>query len=71
MSIEIRPARDDEMGQLGLIGAYVYAGAFGDGEDNIITQSNRAEWTLCAFDGPEASRSASALAFHKGFERCR
>ena len=63
MSIEIRPARDDEMGQLGLIGAYVYAGAFGDGEDNIITQSNRAEWTLCAFDGPDMVASYSTLPF--------
>ena len=63
MSIEIRPAKDDEMGQLGLIGAYVYAGAFGDGEDNVITQSNRAEWTLCAFDGPNMVASYSTLPF--------
>ncbi|MBJ36998.1 MAG: hypothetical protein CMD83_00830 [Gammaproteobacteria bacterium] len=41
---------------MGAIGAYVYAGSFGDGPDNTISQSNRPEWTLCVFvDGVMAS----------------
>ena len=51
MTIEVRAARADEMDQFGLVGAYVYAGAFGDGPDNVVSQNNRPEWTLCAFDG--------------------
>ena len=47
---DIRPAIDAEMGQLGLMGSYSYAGAFGDSEDNIVATSTKAEWTLCAFD---------------------
>ena len=47
---DIRPAMDAEMGQLGLMGSYSYAGAFGDGEDNVVATSTKAEWTLCAFD---------------------
>jgi predicted acetyltransferase len=44
------------MGDMGEIGAYVYAGSFGDGPDNVIATSNRPEWTLCAFvDGQMAS----------------
>ena len=50
MSIEIRPATALEMGQLGLMGAYSYGGAFGDGPDNVVATGTRPEWTLCAFD---------------------
>lgn len=50
MSIEIRPATASEMGQLGLMGAYSYGGAFGDGPDNVVATGTRPEWTLCAFD---------------------
>ena len=50
MSIEIRPATASEMGQLGLMGAYSYGGAFGDGPDNVVAAGTRPEWTLCAFD---------------------
>jgi predicted acetyltransferase len=56
MTIEIRPAREDEMGEFSLIGAYVYGGSFGDGEQTLSATANRAEWTLCAFvDGQMAS----------------
>ena len=56
MAIEVRPARADEMLDMGAIGAYVYAGSFGDEPDNTISQSNRPEWTLCVFvDGVMAS----------------
>lgn len=56
MGIEVRPARADEMLDMGAIGAYVYAGSFGDGPDNTISQTNRPEWTLCVFvDGVMAS----------------
>ena len=61
--IEIRPAKDSEMGQIGLLTSYVYGGAFGDGEDNFTTQNNRAEWTLCAFDGPKLVASYGAVPF--------
>lgn len=61
--IEIRPATDSEMGQIGLMTSYVYGGAFGDGEDNLTTQNNRAEWTLCAFDGPTLVASYAAIPF--------
>ncbi len=50
MSIEIRPATAPEMGQLGLMGAYSYGGAFGDGPNNVVATGTRPEWTLCAFD---------------------
>ncbi len=63
MTIEVRPARADEMDQFGLIGAYVYAGAFGDGPDNVVSQNNRPEWTLCAFDGARMAASYSCLPF--------
>jgi len=56
MTIEIRPARAGEMLSMGGIGAYVYAGAFGDEPDNIIATSNNPDWTLCAFvDGQMVS----------------
>ena len=61
--IEIRPATDSEMGQLGLLTGYVYGGAFGDGEDNLPATSNRPEWTLCAFDGPTMVASYAAIPF--------
>src|SRR5262245_3750631 len=58
--IEIRPARADEMDQFGLIAAYAYAGAYGDGPDNVVSQNNRPEWTLCAFiDGRMATTYAT------------
>ncbi len=56
MTIEVRPAHADEMSQFGSIGAYVYAGAFGDTADNFVSQNNRPDWTLCAFvDGRMAA----------------
>lgn len=47
---DIRPAKPEEMGQLGLMASYSYGGAFGDGEDNISASGTLPEWTLCAFD---------------------
>ena len=61
--IEIRPASESEMGQIGLLTSYVYGGAFGDGEDNLTTRNNRAEWTLCAFDGARLVASYAAIPF--------
>src|SRR5262249_5445625 len=59
MATEIRAARADEMGEFGLIGAYAYAGAYGDGPDNVVSQNNRPEWTLCGFvDGRMAASYA-------------
>ncbi len=43
---DIRPAREDEMDQLGLMAAYSYAGAFGHGPRNVVSEAVRAEWTL-------------------------
>ena len=63
MGFEIRPATQDEMGQLGELGGYVYGGTFGDGPDNTISRANRPEWTLCAFDGPRMVSSTSAIPF--------
>lgn len=63
MTFEIRPARVDEMDQLGLMGAYSYAGAFGDGVDNIVRNSQRPAWTLCAFDGETMATSFAAFPF--------
>lgn len=63
MAIEIRSATDAEMGQLGLLTSYVYGGAFGDGEANLPATSNRAEWTLCAFDGDRMVASYAAIPF--------
>ncbi len=63
MAIEIRPATDVEMKQLGLLTGYVYGGAFGDGEDNLPAVSNRAEWTLCAFDGARMATSYAVIPF--------
>ena len=36
MGIEIRQATADEMAEFGILGGYVYGGAFGDGPDNLI-----------------------------------
>ena len=63
MQFDIRSANEDEMDQLGLMGAYSYAGAFGDGVNNIVRNSQRPEWTLCAFDGPTMATSYAAFPF--------
>jgi predicted acetyltransferase len=63
MAIEIRAAREDEMDQYAQMGAYSFAGVFGDGPDNVMTQSSRAEWTLCAFDGPVMATSFLTFPF--------
>ena len=60
---DVRPARAEEMDQLGLMGAYSYAGAFGDGSDNIVRNTQRPEWTLCAFDGDLMVTSFAAFPF--------
>jgi len=60
---DIRPAIDAEMGQLGLMAAYSYAGAFGHGEHNIVRDAVRPEWTLCAFDGEVMATSFAAYPF--------
>ena len=59
MTTEFRAARADEMDQFGLLGAYSYGGAYGDGPDNVVSRNNRPEWTLCAFvDGRMAASYA-------------
>jgi len=63
MTLEVRAARADEMNQFGLIGAYVYAGAFGDEPDNVVAQNNRPEWTLCAFVDGRMAASYSCVPF--------
>ncbi|MEM7078571.1 MAG: GNAT family N-acetyltransferase [Pseudomonadota bacterium] len=63
IEFEIRPARAEEMHQLGLMGSYSYGGAFGDGPDNITATSNQPEWTLCAFDGATMATSFAAFPF--------
>lgn len=71
MTFDIRPATAQEMGQLGLMGAYSYGGAFGDGPDNQVATGTRPEWTLCAFDNsrpladgqPTMATSFSAFPF--------
>lgn len=63
MNIEFRPASADEMRQLGDLTAYSYAGAFGYGEDNLVIQANRPEWTLCAFDGASMVASYATIPF--------
>ena len=63
MNVEVRSARADEMDQFGLVGAYVYAGAFGDGPENIVAQNNRPEWTLCAFIDGRMATSYSCIPF--------
>lgn len=51
------------MAQVGLITSYVYGGDHGDGEQNNAATSNRAEWTLCAFDGPTMVASYATIPF--------
>lgn len=63
MTIAIRPATAGEMEQVGLMGAYVYGGAFGDGPDNITATSLNPDWTLCAFDGAKLVTSFGAFPF--------
>ena len=63
MSIEIRPASAAEMAQLGILGGYVYGGAFGDGPDNVVATANRAEWTLCAFVNGKLASSFTNIPF--------
>ena len=61
--IELRPATSDEMAAIGTLGGYVYGGAFGDGPDSITASANRAEWTLCAFDGLRLASSFITIPF--------
>ncbi|MGE0621690.1 MAG: enhanced intracellular survival protein Eis [Pseudomonadales bacterium] len=61
--IVIRPATDAEMSQVGLITSYVYGGDHGDGEQNTAATRNRAEWTLCAFDGTTMVASYATIPF--------
>ena len=63
MAIEIRPATADEMAEFGILGGYVYGGAFGDGPDNLIARVTRPEWTLCAFDDGKLATSFSTIPF--------
>ncbi len=63
MTIEIRPLNADEMLQLGAMGAYVYAGGFGDEDDNIVSQANLPEWTLCAVEDGKLLSSFCAIPF--------
>jgi predicted acetyltransferase len=63
MSMEIRPAAPDEMGQLGLLAGYVYGGSFGDGPDSMPAQATRPEWTLCGFDGGQMVTSYATIPF--------
>jgi predicted acetyltransferase len=51
------------MGQLGWLTSYGYGGAFGDGPGNLPATTNRAEWTLCAFDGPRMVTSFATIPF--------
>lgn len=56
MNVEIRSATAEEMGEMGILGGYVYGGSFGDGPDNTIATANSPEWSLCGFiDGELAS----------------
>jgi predicted acetyltransferase len=64
MALEIRAATQAEMGQMALLGAYVYAGSFGDDEDGLIATANRPEWTLCAFDGSRMVASFATIPFN-------
>ena len=63
MSVEIRPASAEEMGEMGILGGYVYGGSFGDGPDNVIATENLAEWTLCAFVDGKLASSFSNIPF--------
>ncbi len=61
--IELRPATEDEMGAIGSLTGYVYGGAFGDGPESLTATANRAEWTLCAFDGDRLASSFVTIPF--------
>ena len=63
MAVEIRAAQGDEYEQFALIGAYVFAGAFGDGADNAVAAGNRPEWTTCAFVDGRMAASYSTIPF--------
>ena len=63
MSIELRPATAEEMGQFGILGGYVYGGSYGDGPNNIVATANLPEWTLCAFDGARLVSSFCSIPF--------
>ena len=63
MGIEIRQASAEEMAEFGILGGYVYGGAFGDGPDNLIARVTRPEWTLCAFDDGKLATTFSTLPF--------
>lgn len=62
-AVELRPPTADEMAQVGLIGSYVYGGAFGDGPDSVVATANRPEWMLCAFDGDRMAASHCTIPF--------
>ena len=63
MAIEIRQATADEMAEFGILGGYVYGGAFGDGPDNVIAKGIDPAWTLCAFDDGKLATSFSTIPF--------
>ena len=63
MSIEIRQATAEEMAEFGILGGYVYGGAFGDGPDSLVARATRPEWTLCAFDDGKLATSFSTIPF--------
>ncbi len=63
MAIEIRQATADEMAEFGILGGYVYGGAFGDGPENIIAKGIEPAWTLCAFDDGKLATSFSTIPF--------
>ena len=63
MAIEIRALAPDEMNQLGAMGAYVFAGAFGDSEQNKLNEANLPEWTLCALENGRLLSSFAAIPF--------
>jgi predicted acetyltransferase len=59
--VQIRAARADEMDQFGALAAYAYAGAVGDGPDNMVARNNRPEWTLCGFVDGRMATSYSCI----------
>ena len=63
MKVEIRQATGAEIADLGILGGYVYGGAFGDGPENVIAKSIRPEWTLCAFVDGKLASSFSTIPF--------
>ena len=63
MGIEIRQATAEEMAEFGILGGYVYGGAFGDGPENMIAKEIMPEWTLCAFDDGKLATTFSTIPF--------